>query len=89
MSRGFGGLNSLMQLYDGAQLFVASGTLTFPFDTWNAERIEFLGGPASVMYGNGAIGGVWTAGCGFFGIGFAFIPQSATRNLERLARRGG
>ena len=58
MSRGFGGLNSLMKLYDGAQLFVASGTLTFPFDTWSVERIEFLGGPASVMYGNGAVGGV-------------------------------
>lgn len=58
MSRGFGGLNSLMRLYDGAQLFVASGTITFPFDTWSVERIEFLGGPASVMYGNGAIGGV-------------------------------
>src|SRR6185295_11048983 len=57
-SRGFGGLNSLMKLYDGQQLFVASGTLTFPFDTWSVERIEFLGGPASVMYGNGAIGGV-------------------------------
>jgi iron complex outermembrane receptor protein len=58
MSRGFGGLNSLMKLYDGTQLFVASGTLTFPFDTWSVERIEFLGGPASVIYGNGAIGGV-------------------------------
>jgi iron complex outermembrane receptor protein len=57
-SRGFGGLNSVMKLYDGAQLFVASGTLTFPFDTWTVERIEFLGGPASVMFGNGAIGGV-------------------------------
>jgi iron complex outermembrane recepter protein len=58
MSRGFSGLNSLMKLYDGTQLFVASGTLTFPFDTWSVERIEFLGGPASVMFGNGAIGGV-------------------------------
>ena len=58
MSRGFGGLSSVMKLYDGAQLFVASGTITFPFDTWNVERLEFLGGPASVMYGNGAIGGV-------------------------------
>ena len=57
-TRGFGGVNSVMKLYDGAQLFVASGTLTFPFDTWSVERIEFLGGPASVMYGNGAIGGV-------------------------------
>jgi len=58
MSRGFGGVNSVMKLYDGAQLFVASGTLTFPFDTWSVERLEFLGGPASVMYGNGAVGGV-------------------------------
>jgi iron complex outermembrane recepter protein len=57
-SRGFGGLNSLMKLYDGVQLLVASGTVTFPFDTWSVERVEFLGGPASVMYGNGAIGGV-------------------------------
>src|SRR5688572_21115155 len=57
-TRGFGGVNSVMKLYDGAQLFVASGTLTFPFDTWSVERLEFLGGPASVMYGNGAIGGV-------------------------------
>ena len=58
MARGFGGVNAVMRLYDGAQLFVASGTLTFPFDTWTVERIEFLGGPASVMYGNGATGGV-------------------------------
>ena len=58
MSRGFGGVNSVMKLYDGVQLFVASGTLTFPFDTWSVERLEFLGGPASVMYGNGAVGGV-------------------------------
>ena len=58
MSRGFGGVNSVMKLYDGAQLFVAAGTLTFPFDTWSVERLEFLAGPASVMYGNGAVGGV-------------------------------
>ena len=36
----------------------ASGTVTFPFDTWSAERIEVLRGPASVLYGEGAIGGV-------------------------------
>lgn len=58
MSRGFGSVNSVMRLYDGLQLFVASGTLTFPFDTWSVERLEFLGGPASVMYGNGSVGGV-------------------------------
>jgi iron complex outermembrane receptor protein len=31
--------------------------LTFPYDTWSSERIEVLRGPASVMYGEGAIGG--------------------------------
>ena len=47
-----------MQLYDGTRLYVGSGTVTFPFDTWSAERIEVLHGPASVLYGEGAIGGV-------------------------------
>src|SRR3546814_7120859 len=32
--------------------------LTFPFYTWSIERIEVLRGPASVMYGDGAIGRV-------------------------------
>ncbi|MEH3146651.1 MAG: TonB-dependent siderophore receptor [Methylobacterium frigidaeris] len=57
-SRGFAGLNSVMQLYDGTRLFVGNGTITFPFDTWNVDRIEVLRGPASVLYGEGAIGGV-------------------------------
>ncbi len=57
-ARGFTGHNSVMQLYDGTRLYVGSGTVTFPFDTWSAERIEVLRGPASVLYGEGAIGGV-------------------------------
>ena len=36
---------------------MGSGTLTFPYDTWSAQRIEVLRGPASVLYGEGAIGG--------------------------------
>jgi iron complex outermembrane recepter protein len=55
-ARGFVGHNSVMQLYDGTRLFIGAGTVTFPFDTWMAERIEVLRGPASVMYGQGAIG---------------------------------
>jgi iron complex outermembrane receptor protein len=31
--------------------------VNFPFDTWSTERIEVLRGPASVMYGEGAVGG--------------------------------
>lgn len=55
-ARGFAGHGSVMQLYDGTRLYVAAGTLTFPLDTWPLERIEVLRGPASVLYGEGAIG---------------------------------
>ena len=57
-ARGFGGTGSVMQLFDGEQFFVGAGTVTFPFDPWTVDRIEVLGGPASVLYGTGAIGGV-------------------------------
>lgn len=57
-ARGFTGVNSVMRLYDGLQMFVAAGTMTFPYDTWTVDRIEVLGGPSSVLYGTGAIGGV-------------------------------
>ena len=57
-ARGFAGPNSIQQLYDGTRLYVGAGTVNFPFDTWNIERIEVLRGPASVLYGDGAIGGV-------------------------------
>ncbi|HEY8521499.1 MAG TPA: TonB-dependent receptor [Gammaproteobacteria bacterium] len=57
-ARGFNGLNSVMRLYDGVQMFVAAGTMTFPADTWTVDRIEVLGGPSSSLYGTGAIGGV-------------------------------
>ncbi|TGE02536.1 TonB-dependent receptor [Methylobacterium nonmethylotrophicum] len=57
-ARGFAGPSSVQQLYDGTRLYVGAGTVTFPFDTWSAERIEVLRGPASVLYGEGAIGGI-------------------------------
>lgn len=57
-TRGFVGHGSVMYLLDGARLFVGAGTVTFPFDPWSVDRIEVLHGPASVMYGQGAIGGV-------------------------------
>lgn len=56
--RGFTGVTSVMQLYDGVQLFVGNGTVTFPFDPWTVDRIDILSGPSSVLYGQGAIGGV-------------------------------
>jgi iron complex outermembrane receptor protein len=56
-TRGFTGNSTVMTLYDGVRLYVGAGTLTFPFDSWTADRIEVLRGPASVMFGEGAIGG--------------------------------
>lgn len=57
VARGFLGHGSVMQLFDGTRLYAGAGTVTFPFDTWSADRIEVLRGAASVMYGEGAIGG--------------------------------
>ena len=56
-ARGFTDSASVMRLYDGTRLYGGVG-VTFPFDTWSVERIEVLRGPASVIYGDGAIGGV-------------------------------
>ncbi|AJK49005.1 TonB-dependent siderophore receptor [Burkholderia plantarii] len=56
--RGFSGPESITTLYDGTRMLVGAGTVTFPADTWSAERIEVLRGPASVLYGEGGLGGV-------------------------------
>lgn len=56
-ARGFRGQGSVTKLYDGTNYFTAAGTITFPFDTWGVDRIEVLKGPASVLYGEGGIGG--------------------------------
>jgi len=56
-ARGFTDASSVMRLYDGTRQYGGIG-VTFPFDTWSVERIEVLRGPASVIYGEGAIGGV-------------------------------
>lgn len=56
--RGFSGPESVTTLYDGLRMYAGAGTVSFPFDTWSAERIEVLRGPASVLYGEGGMGGV-------------------------------
>ena len=56
VARGFAGHNSVAQMVDGTRLIVASGTITYPFSTWPMESVEVLRGPASVLYGDGAIG---------------------------------
>lgn len=56
-ARGFAGSTSVMWLYDGLRQYGGLG-ITFPFDTWAIDRIEILRGPAAVIHGDGAIGGV-------------------------------
>ena len=56
-ARGFTDATSVMRLYDGTRQYGGVG-VSFPFDTWSIDRIEVLRGPASVIYGDGAIGGV-------------------------------
>ncbi|WP_293776732.1 TonB-dependent receptor [uncultured Oxalicibacterium sp.] len=56
-ARGFTDSTSVMRLYDGTRQYGGVG-VTFPFDTWSIDHIEVLRGPASVIYGEGAIGGV-------------------------------
>ncbi|MDE1179912.1 TonB-dependent receptor [Paraburkholderia sp.] len=56
-ARGFVGSSSVTQLYDGVRPYGAIG-VTYPFDTWAVDHIDVLRGPASVIYGEGAIGGV-------------------------------
>jgi hypothetical protein len=48
-TRGFGGPGSILQLYDGVQLFIGAHTESFPVDTWSVDRNEVLGGPRSVQ----------------------------------------
>lgn len=55
-ARGFSDHNSVAQLVDGTRLIVAAGTNTYPFSSWPIESVEVLRGPASVLYGDGAIG---------------------------------
>ena len=56
-SRGFSGSGSVQILYDGVRLYPGAGTTTFPVDPWMVEQIDVLRGPASVLYGEGSIGG--------------------------------
>jgi len=57
-TRGFQGNGSVVRLYDGTRISPGNGSVTFPFNMWSVDRIEVLHGPASVLYGEGAIGGV-------------------------------
>ncbi len=73
VARGFYGPNSVMQLYDGTRLYVAASTITFPVDTWVLDRVEVLRGPASVLYGEGSIGGA-----------INFVPRQPNRKAASI-----
>ncbi|WP_347484630.1 TonB-dependent receptor [Vandammella animalimorsus] len=60
-TRGFSGVNSVGVAEDGLRLGVASGTVTYPSDSWGYERIEVLRGPAATVYGGGTVGGTINA----------------------------
>jgi len=70
-ARGFTDTTSVMRLYDGTRQYGGVG-VSFPFDTWSIDRIEVLRGPASVVHGDGAIGGVVN-----------IIPKKPTRGPVR------
>ncbi|MCB5185483.1 TonB-dependent receptor [Methylobacillus gramineus] len=57
-SRGFTGNNAVAQAEDGIRLATGASTQTYPSDAWGYERIEVLRGPASVLFGDGAAGGI-------------------------------
>lgn len=68
-TRGFTG-GFITYLFDGAR--VSTPTMSNrPQDSWNYERIEVLKGPASVLYGEGGIGGAVN-----------FVPKQPDRNAR-------
>ncbi|MGH9890848.1 MAG: TonB-dependent receptor, partial [bacterium] len=79
-SRGFSGNNSVLQLYNGTRFYVGAETFTLPLDTWHLERVEVLKGPASVLYGEGAIGAAINL--------VTRSPSRESQDLEALASYG-
>lgn len=81
--RGFTGGTGISLLYDGARTG-NSTVFTRNLDSWGFERIEILKGPASVLYGEGALAGA-----------INLVPkrpilgQFAARGLASVASFGG
>ena len=76
--RGFSGA-AVSALYDGTRITTSTMVMR-NFDSWNFERIEVLKGPASVLYGEGALAGA---------VNFvAKRPDFARRRSEALVSFG-
>ncbi len=56
-ARGFAGQGSVLQLGRRHPPVPGRRHHHLPTDVWNIERVEVLSGPASVLYGQGALGG--------------------------------
>jgi iron complex outermembrane receptor protein len=68
--RGFAG-PAVSQLFDGTRV-TTSTMVNRNYDTWTFDRIEVLKGPASVLYGEGALAGV-----------INFVPKRPDFRLRR------
>jgi iron complex outermembrane receptor protein len=62
--------NQIRLLFDGL-VIGPSGMISRPRDPWNLDRVEILKGPASVLYGQGAIAGA-----------INFVTKRPVRGLE-------
>ena len=72
--RGFG-TGSVTVLYDGVKSLANIGNASYPYDTWNVDRVEILSGPASVLYGAGAVGAAMNV-----------VPRKPSRKPENTLR---
>ncbi len=72
--RGFG-TQSVTVLYDGIKSLSNIGNASFPYDAWNVDRVEILSGPASVLYGAGAVGAAMNV-----------VPRKPSRKAENTLR---
>ncbi|MET0328248.1 MAG: TonB-dependent receptor [Luteimonas sp.] len=76
--RGFAG-NTVSILHDGVRLG-ASTIVTRDLDSWGLERVEVLRGPASVLSGEGALGGTINL--------VSRTPQTRTRTVDGMVGFG-
>jgi len=61
--------NAITYLFDGTRI-QGAGMTARPMDSWNFERVEILRGPASVLYGGGALVGAMN-----------FVPRRPNREV--------
>lgn len=81
-SRGFNGSNSVGVAEDGLVLGVAAETIAYPNSSWGYERLDVMRGPASLMYGSGAMGATINA------VRKQPIRESSTELLLSAGSRG-